>query len=94
MDVLSLVPFSRKLYLTPLEQVTKKRKIFILFLQAHQSGQFEDPSILQPHLLTLEGVCVCVCVLVVQLCPTLCTPMDCSQPGSSVHGILQAKILA
>ena len=28
-----------------------------------------------------------------QSCPTLCNPMDCSPPGSSVHGILQAKIL-
>ena len=28
-------------------------------------------------------------VLVAQLCPTLCDPMDCSLPGSSVHGILQ-----
>ena len=26
-------------------------------------------------------------------CPTLCNPMDCSLPGSSVHGILQARIL-
>ena len=26
-------------------------------------------------------------------CPTLCSPMDCSLPGSSVHGILQARIL-
>ena len=32
-------------------------------------------------------------VLVVQLCLTLCDPMDCSLPGSSVHGILQARIL-
>ena len=32
-------------------------------------------------------------VLVVQLCPTLCDPMDCSFPGSSVHGILQARVL-
>ena len=32
-------------------------------------------------------------VLVSQLCPTLCDPMDCSLPGSSVHGILQARIL-
>ena len=32
-------------------------------------------------------------VLVTQLCPTLCDPMDCSSPGSSVHGILQARIL-
>ena len=30
---------------------------------------------------------------VAQLCPTLCNPMDCSPPGSSVHGILQARIL-
>ena len=28
-----------------------------------------------------------------QLCPTLCDPMDCSPPGSSVHEILQARIL-
>ena len=32
-------------------------------------------------------------LLVAQLCPTLCDPMDCSPPGSSVHGVLQAKIL-
>ena len=30
---------------------------------------------------------------VTQLCVTLCNPMDCSPPGSSVHGILQARIL-
>ena len=30
---------------------------------------------------------------VIPLCPTLCDPMDCSPPGSSVHGILQARIL-
>ena len=30
---------------------------------------------------------------VVQLCPTLCDPMDCSLPGSSVHGIFQARVL-
>ena len=32
-------------------------------------------------------------VKVAQLCLTLCHPMDCCPPGSSVHGILQAKIL-
>ena len=31
--------------------------------------------------------------LVVQSCPTLCDPMYCSLPGSSVHGIFQARIL-
>ena len=29
----------------------------------------------------------------VQLCPALCDPRDCSSPGSSVHGISQARIL-
>ena len=32
-------------------------------------------------------------MLVAQSCPNLCELMDCSQPGSSVHGILQARIL-
>ena len=32
-------------------------------------------------------------VLVAQLCLMFCNPMDCSPPGFSVHGILQARIL-
>ena len=36
---------------------------------------------------------LCMKVVVTQLCQTLCNPMDCSPPGSSVHGILQARIL-
>ena len=32
-------------------------------------------------------------VKVIQSCPTLCKPMGCSLPGSSVHGILQVRIL-
>ena len=49
-------------------------------------------------------LCVCVCVCVharmhvrahsgAQSCPTLCDPMGCSPPGSSVQGISQARIL-
>ena len=30
---------------------------------------------------------------VAQSCPTLCHPMDCSPPGSSIHGIFQARVL-
>ena len=43
---------------------------------------------------TVRRVCVCVCVCekVTQLRLTLC-PMDCSPPGCSVHGVLQARIL-
>ena len=37
-------------------------------------------------------LCVCIC-LAAQSCLTLCDPMDCSPPCSSVHGILQARIL-
>ena len=42
---------------------------------------------------SVQGKCESVKVLVTQSCPTLCDSMDCSPPGSSVHGILQARIL-
>ena len=32
-------------------------------------------------------------MLIAQLCLTLCEPIDCSPPGFSVHGILQARVL-
>ena len=38
-------------------------------------------------------VCVCVCVKSLQSCLPLCDPMDCNPPGSSIHGIVQARIL-
>ena len=48
--------------------------------------------------MTGAQVCACACVCVracsvAQLCPILCDPLDCSLPGSSVHGILQERIL-
>ena len=56
-------------------------------LQKHFTIKVSNPSFLY------GCVCVCVCVLVAQSCLTFCNPMDCSSPGSSVHGILQARIL-
>ena len=38
-------------------------------------------------------ILACLCAQSLQLYLTLCDPMDCSQPGSSVHGVLQARIL-
>ena len=38
-------------------------------------------------------VCVCACAKSLQSCLTLCDLVDCSPPFSSVHGILQARIL-
>ena len=35
----------------------------------------------------------CLRVLSCLSCPTLCDAMDCSSPGSSAHGLLQARIL-
>ena len=38
-------------------------------------------------------ISVLCCAQSLQSCLTLCDPMDCSPPGSSVHGILQARML-
>ena len=40
-----------------------------------------------------KDVSCCVCAQSLQSCLTLCNSMDCGPPGSSVHGILQARIL-
>ena len=45
-----------------------------------------------PEKLQLGENCCC-CYLVAQSCLTLCDPMDCSLPGSSVHGSSQARIM-
>ena len=55
-----------------------------------------DSSIFQPLVCVCVCVCVCACACVhacAESCPTPCDPMDCSLPGSSVHGIFQARIL-
>ena len=41
----------------------------------------------------IKPSCACVHAKLLQSCPTLCNPMDYSCPGSSVHEILQARIL-
>ena len=64
-------------------------------------GRKESDMTEQLHLLTLTPLVLrqsliyslLLKVLVAQSCPTLCDPMDCSPPGSSVVGILQARIL-
>ena len=51
-------------------------------------GRKESDTAERVHFLSLS-----VCVKSLQSCLTLCDPMDCSLPGSSVRGILQAGIL-
>ena len=53
-------------------------------------GEFPELIITVSSKFITSYVRVC---LVAHLCPTLCDPMHCSPPGSSVHGILQARIL-
>ena len=59
----------------------------------YSSAWYSDPS--SPgYLPDTKSPCrQWVLCLVSQSCPTLCIPMDCSLPGSSVHGIFQARIL-
>ena len=50
-------------------------------------GDLPVPGI-EPAFLASPALCVCAL-----LCLTLCNPMNCSLPGSSIHGIFQARIL-
>ena len=59
--------------------VKMQRSVRVLGDEAGEEGKDQ---------ITLSPLC-----LVVQLCLTLCDPMDCSLLGSSVHGILQTRIL-
>ena len=68
-------------YFCPLEIKLKLRRV----VQIHNTWHYPGPSQSAGKLY--------LCVLVTQLCLTLCEPMDCGLPGSSVHGILQARIL-
>ena len=58
----------------------------------YRSVHMSIPVFLDASELGLDGVFIGSC-LITWWCPTLCDPMDCSQPDSSVDGILQARIL-
>ena len=56
---------------------------------SREAGRPYCPTLTLSH----SGVWPSLKVLVAQLCLTLCDPMDCSPPGSSVQGILHTRIL-
>ena len=68
------------------------KKVFSLILQnksfLHVSESLAVHRKWTPHYKSTMRACS-----LLQACLTLCDPMDCSPPGSSVHGILQARIL-
>ena len=57
------------------------------------SGGSEKVAKMRFLFIVLKRQRVVCCCLVAKSCLSLCDPMGCSQPGSSVHGILQARIL-
>ena len=63
------------------------QSIFLCYDLYLDSSSFSKLKIIFPHLIVAH-------CSVTQLCPTLCDPMDCSPPDSSVKGMLQARILA
>ena len=58
-----------------------------------QYSCLENPKNREAWWATIHGVAKQSESEVAQSCPTLCDPMDCSLPGSSIHGIFQARIL-
>ena len=66
----------------------------VLFVVLNQGRAFQAfPQAKVCFLLLSLCVCVCVCVFAdAQSYPTLCSPINYSAVGSSVHGILQARI--
>ena len=74
----------------------------ILYQLSYQGSPRQTSLRLQGYIFRLNksrggfSVCVCVCVCVCvsgSVTSTLCDPVDCSPPGSSVRGILQARTL-
>ena len=70
----------------PTESINIRQLFYTLF-----SGGLSCNSSNQNHNQVLFGISICCSVS--KSCLTLCDPMDCSAPGSSVHGISQARIL-
>jgi len=72
-------------------QCIKGHRNLVLFSIYFQIAQRKDSNHLYSHSYSgsacvLIPLCCAVLCLVAQSCPTLCNPMDCSLPGSSVRG--------
>ena len=63
------------------------------FLEQSRFGNLPNSNIFLTKVYGKDLLLSIMKVLAAQSCPTLCDPMDCSLPSSSVHGILQARIL-
>ena len=71
----------------------EKMSVVVTTLPCEKMLSEPEREAYQQWLLTRGHWPGCLHAKSLQLCSTLCDPMDCSPPGSSVHGILQARIL-
>ena len=82
--------------ISPVSKISLKSWYSYYFLNRKQISRFSVSTTILTFkkfpstVSTRVHVCVCVGA---QSCSTLCDPMDCSPPGSSVHGISQVRIL-
>ena len=83
----------RKAWCAAVPGVTKSRTQLSDWTELNISNQLNNKSLFEHELFTKSCNRWRKKVLVTQSCLALCEPMDCSPSGSSVHGILQAKIL-
>ena len=67
------------MYLVTIRSVKSKLWVFPVVIYGYESWTMKKAAAAAPKLF--------------QSCPTLCDPIDSSLPGSSAHGILQARIL-
>ena len=80
---------------------SKRQNIFLSLLKVYTSDEshrlFSPVNFSPVQILllttTLCCYCCCCCCLVTKSCLTLCDPMDCCWPGSSVRGIFQTRML-
>ena len=70
-------------------QLKKKKKLMVIWVANAMIRTSSLSYLIHPNI-TFNYALYAVCA---QLCPTLCNPLNCSPPGSCVHGILQARIL-
>ena len=75
----------------PLISATFPFKAFFLYFLANKTLKFYKARLIYTY--TLMHTMMSPESEVAQPCPTLCDPMDCSPPGSSVQGIFQARTL-
>ena len=85
---ISISAFNRIIYTILLDST------YIKILYINATGVFKSGGGNPDSILHLHQICTIKYEYeVAQLCLTLCNPIDCSLPGSSVHGIFQARIL-